>query len=140
MITEAEFWNGRDKKFASELTPALRANAEDTLRRVNQLLQKFYAANPGAVDRKCNSGWRPPAVNRSTPRASPVSLHMICKAVDINDDDDLVDTWLMTPDGQKALVESGLWMEHPSATPRWAHVQTVPQRSFLKTGLRYFYP
>lgn len=136
MITEKEFWMGRDTAYASQLTPLLRANAKETLARVNKMLEKFYAAHPDAPDRRCNSGWRPPAVNKSTKGASTTSLHMLCKAVDINDDDELVDKWLMTPEGQKALEVAGLWMEHPSATPRWAHVQTVPPRS----GRRVFYP
>lgn len=131
---------GRDKLFAPQLTATLKVNARDTLDRVNRMLKLFYAANPDAGDRRCNSGWRPPQINSKTKGASTTSLHMLCKAVDINDDDELLDAWLLTPEGVKALVESGLWMEHPRATPRWCHVQTVPQASFSRTGLRTFHP
>lgn len=137
MITEREFWKGRDKQYASELTPEIRANAKETLRRVNELLKLFYAANPAsAQDRGCNSGWRPRAVNAATHGAALLSNHMKAMACDVGDDDEALDRWLMTVEGQAALTKIGLWMEHPSATPRWCHLQTVPPRS----GRRVYYP
>ena len=137
MITQEQFYKGRDKAFACDLTPEIRANAVETLKRANHLLDEFYTCNPSAYrNRGCNSGWRPPAVNACTKGAAKKSNHMLGKAIDIGDDDEQLDTWLMTPEGQSALVRIGLWMEHPSATPRWAHVQTVPPGS----GRRVFNP
>lgn len=136
MITIEQFFMGRDKTYAKELTDEIKANAAETVRRANLLLERFYKANPQAHKRGVNSGWRPSAVNASTKNAAPKSHHMTGKALDIGDDDEMLDTWLMTTAGQKALEEIGLWMESPKATPRWAHVQTVPPRS----GRRVFAP
>lgn len=137
MITEREFWKGRDVQYASDLTPEIQANAKETLRRVNELLKLFYAARPASCqDRGCNSGWRPPRVNARTRNAALKSHHMTGKACDVGDDDSELGSWLMTTEGQAALVKIGLWIEHPSATPRWSHFQTVPPRS----GRRVFYP
>jgi len=136
MISLAQFFMGRDVTYKSALTPAVTANATDLLQRVNFLLEVFYAANPKAHARGVNSGWRPPALNASVKGAAPRSKHMTGQAIDVGDDDGALDAWLMTPLGQKALVEAKLWMEHPSATPRWCHLQSVPPGS----GRRVFYP
>lgn len=137
MISLAQFYKGHDKQYAAELTAEIRQNAEETLQRANLLLDLFRLANPSnECARGCNSGWRPPAVNAATARAAKKSNHMLGLAIDIGDEDGELDAWLMTPAGQQALERIGLWMEHPSATPRWAHVQTVPPRS----GRRVFAP
>lgn len=137
MITLEQYYKGRDKLYSADLTEEIKINAVETLRRANELLKRFYAANPNSYKtRGCNSGWRPPAVNAATKNAAKKSSHMLAKAIDIGDDDERLDSWLMTPEGQKALTDIGLWMEHPSATPRWAHVQTSPPAS----GRRVFFP
>lgn len=137
MITLEMFYKGRDKQYACDLTPEIQTNAVETLRRANLLLERFYAANPAAAhSRGCNSGWRPPSVNACTQGAAKKSNHMLGKAIDISDDDEALDSWLMSAEGQAALGEIGLWMEHPSSTPRWAHVQIVPPGS----GHRVFNP
>jgi hypothetical protein len=136
MITEKQYWKGRDIQYADQLTDMIRANAAETMRRANALLALFMQANPRAADRDSNSGWRPREVNLKTKNASPTSKHMTGEAVDISDDDEALDRWLMTPEGHKALESCGLWMEHPSATPRWCHLQTRPPGS----GKRVFYP
>lgn len=61
---------------------------------------------------------------------------MLALALDFGDDDELMDKWCMTAEGLAALTHIGLWLEHPSATPRWCHVQTVSPRS----GNRIFKP
>lgn len=135
-ITLEQFFMGRDKQYAAQLTPEFRANAAETVLRANALLTLFFFLNPAAKARKVNSGWRPPAVNAATKGAAALSKHMTCQAVDLSDPDGELDAWLMTEAGQDALIDIGLWMEHPNATPRWAHVQTVPPRS----GRRVFMP
>lgn len=135
-VTEAMFYMGRDKTYAKDLTPAIRLNAIETIKRANVLLTAFYAANPSTHQRAVNSGWRPPAVNANVPGAAKLSKHMTGQAIDIGDDDDQLDAWCMSATGQTTLEKIGLWLEHPSATPRWCHVQTVPPGS----GRRVFYP
>lgn len=136
MITDRGFWKGRDVQFAKDLTATIRANAALAIRAVNELLEDFYNARPNAAGRDATSGWRPLAVNSTTAGASATSLHMRALAIDVEDDDEELDTWLMTEPGQRALVAHGLWMEHPGATPRWCHLQLKSPGS----GRRVFYP
>jgi hypothetical protein len=136
-ITLEQFFKGRDKQFPSELTATIKANAAETLRRANIVLAKYEAANPVCTKgRGCNSGWRPAAVNAGTAGASPTSKHMTGQAIDIGDDDESLDKWLITPAGLKVLEEVGMWLESPKSTPRWCHLQTVAPRS----GNRIFLP
>jgi hypothetical protein len=132
---------GRDKSHPFDLSTQVRSNAETTVQLVNKLIQRAKAAGvtfelhpvTGSV---LSSGWRPPSVNANTPRAAARSKHITGQACDIYDPDGDLDEWLMTDEGQKALVEIGLWHEHPSATKGWAHVQTIPPNSKRRT----FYP
>lgn len=134
-ITLAQFWMGRDKTHASELTPEIRANAAETVRRVNLLL-----AAAGLV-RGVNSGWRPAGINAGTPGAAKRSKHLLGLACDLADADGKLDAWCMA--NLPVLAKIGLWLEHPAATKNparfgegWCHVQTVPPRS----GNRVFMP
>lgn len=128
-ITLEDYWMGRDALFPKDLTDEVRANAERTVRRVNALLERFYAAHQNAVRRKVNSGWRPLAVNKRTANAALGSRHIMALAVDLSDDDEMLDKWCASVDGRIAMTETELWLEHPIATPRWCHLQTVPPKS-----------
>jgi hypothetical protein len=119
---------GRDRQHHAELTPELRANARETVRRVNRLLQRAGLA------RKVTSGWRPAAVNATVPGAAKGSKHITCIAIDLEDQDGALDAWCMA--NLEVLEELGLWLEHPDATPDWCHLQTLPPRS----GNRVFEP
>ena len=128
MIQLADYFMGRDVRYAAELTPILRESAVDTVMTCNQLLQEFGEA------RKVNSGWRPRSINAATPGASKTSLHIICKACDLSDSDEALDDWCLEhPD---VLERLGLWQESPRSTLGWCHVQIVPPRS----GRRVFSP
>lgn len=124
----ADYYMGRDRPHRSELTRELRANARETLRRVNGLLRR------AGMMRKITSGWRPAAINAAVPGAARGSKHLNCLAVDLEDRDGTLDAWCLAhPDVLETL---GLWLEHPDATPGWCHLQTQPPRS----GSRVFYP
>jgi hypothetical protein len=127
-ISLADYFMGRDRLHAAELSAALRTNAALTVERANALLARAGIA--GTV----NSGWRPQAINAALPNASPRSKHLSCQAIDLDDEDDALDTWCLR--NLSALEEIGLWLEHPDATPGWCHVQIVPPRS----GCRVFNP
>ena len=123
MISMRDYWMGRDTHYPQYFNPTLRATGERTVALVNQLLER--AAADGVVP--CGSdngfgyvrsGWRPPIVNAATPNAAKNSLHMTAQALDLNDDFGDVDDWLMSPAGQQALADVGLWMEPPAATKR----------------------
>ena len=126
---------GRDDEFPTAMTPQIQSNAYTLIGLANALLARF------GQGRKVNSGWRPAAINASTPGASATSLHMTGQAIDFEDRDGALDDWLMSGEGEQALTDLGLWHEHPSSTKGaqggegWCHVQSKPPRS----GNRHFY-
>jgi hypothetical protein len=132
MITREDFFMGRDKKYASELTPEIEANAQVTIDRANRLLTYYYDANPDANRCKVNSGWRPAAVNAATKGAAPRSKHMLGQAVDLSDDGSL---YQWCEENLPMLEMIGLWMENRRDSPTWTHWQTVAPGS----GNRIFY-
>jgi hypothetical protein len=128
MLSRDDFFKGRDIDYRSDLTNEIELQAQITLKRATMLLDRF------GQDRAITSGWRPPDVNAATPGAAKNSKHMTGQAVDLEDHDGDLDEWCLAhPD---ILAEIGLWLEHPSATKGWCHVQIVPPRS----GNRVFYP
>lgn len=135
-ITQREFFMGRDTTHARELTDQIRANAVEALMRVNRILSDFYDAFPAVARRNVTSGWRPAAINAGTVGAAPASRHMRGLAVDLSDRDRALCRWLMTPQGHASMEKHGIWIEHPDATPTWAHLQIEPPRS----GNRVFRP
>ncbi len=128
MIMLADYWMGRDAKYAEELTPEIEANAVELIDRVNFLLKSF------GEPRTVNSGWRPPEVNAKTAGSALKSKHMTGQAVDLADPDGDLDEWCM--DHASELERLQLWQEHPASTKGWCHLQSIPPRS----GKRVFYP
>jgi hypothetical protein len=124
----ADYYMGRDREYHHELTRELRANARETLRRVNRLLKR------AGLTRKVSSGWRPEAINAGVPGAAKGSKHISCLAIDLEDRDGALDAWCLAH--LDVLEEIGLWLEHPDATPDWCHLQIQPPRS----GNRVFTP
>jgi hypothetical protein len=124
----ADYYMGRDKLHRGELTRELRANARETLRRVNGLLRR------AGLMRKITSGWRPSSINAAVPGAAKGSKHLSCLAIDLEDRNGMLDAWCMA--NLDALEDLGLWLEHPDATPGWCHLQILPPRS----GNRVFSP
>lgn len=135
-ITTDDYFMGRRELYPGEYTDAIGAAAIITVRRANALLDAFFAAKPQAITRQVNSGWRPPSLNVIVPGASQRSLHMTGEAIDISDDDSMLDDWINSPAGTQALMRAELWAESRNYTPRWCHVQIRPPRS----GLRFFVP
>ena len=134
MITLADYFMGRDKTHAAELTDAIWRNADATVMRANVLLGTFRSLTGDTELRRVNSGWRPAAINAATRGAALRSKHMTGEAIDIADPEGDLDQWCL--DNQEVLKGIGLWLEHPSATKGWCHVQIVPPRSLN----RVFYP
>ncbi len=129
MITLQQYMMGRDTQYPYMLTPTIVENAKDLLSRVNKLLEFYGNTNVGVT-----SGWRPPNINAATKGASATSKHMEGNAIDLSDDDGSLDDWCMR--NQQFLVQQGLYLEHPSFTPRWCHLQRIAPRS----GNRVFRP
>lgn len=127
----------------AELTDAIRANAEETVRRANLLLE--LASHDGVsatvdMQTQClvGSGWRPAGVNAATANAAKVSKHLTGQAIDIRDDriSRKLCAWAVSPPGRAALESVGLWCERPQWTPSWLHCQWVSPAS----GNRFFIP
>ena len=127
MITVDEYIGQHLAGHESELTDEIRANAEILCWRANQLIAAF------GEDRELRSGWRPSSVNHRVGGAMR-SRHMTGHAVDIEDDDGLLDAFCRQNIGLLEQLE--LWLEDGAATPTWCHVQCVPPRS----GRRFFMP
>jgi hypothetical protein len=134
VITLDDYWMGRDKTYAADLTADIARAAAITVQRANALLAEFRFDTGDVEQRKVNSGWRPPEVNKGTPGAALRSKHMTGEAVDIADPDGHLDEWCLSH--LDTLARLGLWLEHPSATKNWCHVQTCAPRS----GNRCFFP
>ena len=123
-ITEAEFFEGRDKKFPDEMTDVIRSNAKELLFRVNGLLNDLNWKD----EAKVTSGWRPRSINKAVGGA-PSSHHLYGRAIDIADPGQkLALAILKNPD---LLIDYELWIENPKYTPTWVHLDmgTRPERS-----------
>jgi hypothetical protein len=123
MITLAAYYKGRDVSHAEELTDEIRANAEVTVAKANELL-----ARAGRSDiNTANSGWRPKGVNEGTANSAANSRHLTGQAIDLPDADRSLAGWVA--DNLDVLREIGLWTEDFRWTPIWVHLQTVPPKS-----------
>lgn len=143
MIDLQQYFMGRDKAYANDLTPEIEHNAAETVRRANLLLTAASADTACAAliassKNLVASGWRPPGVNAATANAAKLSKHMTGQALDIHDSPTLrvLARWALSPTGLAALEEIGLWCERPQWCPSWLHVQTVPPKS----GARFYVP
>lgn len=140
-ITLAEFFMGRDKTFADQLTPDIIANATATVGAWNRLLA-IYCKDTNEPRPDVRSGWRPPAVNAKTPGAATNSQHMTGRAGDMGDSHKKLAEWVKAH--PEICSECGLWFEDPFSirpdgsefTPTWVHGQIVPPRS----GRRFYIP
>src|SRR5689334_19288856 len=137
-ISVQEYLGDHAREFAMSLSDEVMANATATVDKVNQLFLALAAAGikveRNAKGSYLNSGWRPAAYNATVKGAAVRSKHITAQAADLFDPDGLIDGYLM--DNQVVLAGLGLYMEHPSATKDWCHVQTVAPGS----GRRVFYP
>lgn len=117
MLTLEAYLMGRDIEYRDEWTLERKSNAIDLIKRVNNLL---IALQIPSVE--VSSGWRPLAVNMRAGGAKR-SLHMSGKAVDLRDPRP---GHLKTLIAQNptVLLDYGLWMEDPEATPTWCHLDT----------------
>lgn len=121
-ITLDVYFMGRyaDPEYRAEMTPQLRENARELLKRVNSLLAELLPSIPWLVRVKVNSGWRPARINAQI-GGSKQSKHIICKAIDISDIGQSLSKYLA---GNPGLLEKyDLAIEHPDATPTWCHIQ-----------------
>lgn len=128
MITLSDYWMGRDIKYASECTDEIKANAQRTVDKVNELITIAESLDGIVIDTVA-SGWRPKSVNDKTQNAGKSSKHISALAVDLKDTANrALAKWCIM--NQPELVRIGLWMEDPRWTPTWVHFQIVPPASW----------
>ena len=119
---------GSHKWKESEVDSITLRNLEDLCRKVNALgyAPPMYATSclRSLADQK-----------RINPKALG-SSHLYGAAVDIADPTGTLANWLQSIDGQRRLIECGLWMENPASTNGWVHLQIFAPKSMN----RYFNP
>lgn len=145
-ITLADYFMGRDVSHAAELTDAVRANAVETVRRVNLVLVAAAAdgVEPGrdqVTQTPVASGWRPKGINARTSNAAARSTHLTAEGCDIQDSRNrALARWCIKHEA--VLVEVGLWCEDfrwtagKNLDDPWVHFQTRAPKS----GNRIFVP
>lgn len=114
MISLEEFLRGE------VCPPEYEVNAQQLLERVNSFLAE------AGLTRKPTSGFRTAAHNKAVGGA-PQSAHLTCQAVDLADRDRKLSDWCEK--NPEMLEKYLLWMEDPSRTPTWVHLQTRPARN-----------
>lgn len=119
LVTLEEYLMGRDKEFP--ISDQLRSNANLIVFRANRLLDIF------GQYRAVTSGYRPEAINAGIKNAASHSNHIVCKAVDLEDHNGMLDKFLV--EHVSVLKKCGLWLESPHSTEGWTHIQSVSPRS-----------
>jgi hypothetical protein len=125
VITIQEYLMGRQLEYP--LTIELALNACELLAGVNYLR--------GVYGRPLvpSSGYRPGHYNKKAGGAKQ-SSHLSCEAIDIRDPLGEFAKWCLSH--LKELERAGLYLEDPSRTKGWTHLQTRPPQS----GRRVFSP
>lgn len=129
LLTLDAYLMGRNKTYPEDYTLEIQCSAQDLIKRVNNLL---IALRIDSVT--VSSGWRPLMVNQRAGGAKR-SLHMIGKAVDLADPHQELSRCIR--EHSSLLLDYGLWLEDPAATPVWCHLDTGIRDSRL---VRVFKP
>lgn len=96
-------------------------NLNTLIPKVNELLSRYNKSI------KVNSGYRSPADQARINPKAPKSKHIECAAVDLEDRSHNFRYWVLAH--LSDLIELGLYMEDPSHTPTWVHLQCIPPKS-----------
>ena len=113
---------GSHKWKESEIDIVTKRNLEDLCRKINALgYQPPMRATSCLRSIKDQQRINPSAMGSS---------HLYGAAVDIADADGKLKAWLVA--NKDKMVECGLWMEDPTATKTWCHLQTYAPRSMSR--------
>jgi len=110
-VPEGAYWN-----IKQQLVPTV--NALAALMAKDGVYLRHNPKTKTEVSGELYGGFRP----ASCTIGAKNSAHKTGQAVDLYDPDGALDAWCMN--NQDKLVQLGLWLEHPSATPGWCHVTT----------------
>lgn len=95
-------------------------NLCDLLCRINAL--RVHYGKPMYV----SSGYRPPVINNKAGGATR-SAHLSCQAVDLRDPNGELAQWCLN--NMDLIKRLGLYLEDPSYTKGWVHLQSRPTRN-----------
>lgn len=123
MITLEKYLMGRDKMYP--LDDLKMANAKKLLETVNKLFDELD------IQPYLTSGYRPGHWNKAA-GGSERSAHLSCEAIDIEDQFGKIKKKITV----ELLEKYDLYMEDPTKTTTWVHLQTRKTRS----GRRIFLP
>lgn len=126
-VTEDAYLKGRHIK--NPLNGQQIANMGILIERINALLMEPDC--PGFFG--VSSGYRPASINSAVGGALK-SAHLSCEAIDLADPVGVIDKWLVQ--NPELLLKYDLYLESPTKTAGWCHLQT--RRT--KSGNRIFLP
>ncbi len=133
VITLEDYFMGREKTYAKELTDDIKQNAVETVECTNKLLQFMHDDGVDTTKIAINSGWRPKSINAATKGADPNSTHITCQAVDLRDNNKLLKEWIGK--NPSKVKQSGFAaVEDFSITSTWAHLQTIEKKFSWQKG------
>lgn len=118
MITPEQYLMGRDKTYPLDMQQA--RNMADLLARVNFLIASLK------IDTTVSSGYRPSAINKTIGGAK-LSTHTVCAGIDLHDSSGNIGKVLKA---NVTLLEwLGLWLENPTETVGWVHLDTKTRKN-----------
>lgn len=130
-ISQVDYMMGRDIQYPT--TEEQEVNCTRLLFRVNALLMDWRKLVKVGGPPQLSSGYRPGHYNKAAGGAAK-SAHLTCEAIDVADPTGELKKWIVT--NPQVLEEYNLYMEDPSKTPTWCHLQIRPTLS----GKRIFMP
>lgn len=119
---------GSHKWTESEVDIVVKRNLEDLIRKINAL-----GYQPPMKASSCLRSIKDQ--QRINPKAMG-SSHLYGCAIDISDPTGELARWVQSIEGQRRLVECGLWVEDPKYTKGWIHLQSYCPKSLN----RFFIP
>lgn len=111
-----------------DLPPEHVANINTLIPKINELLERYNRPVP------MNSGYRTVEDQKRINPKAMKSKHMEGAAIDLGDKDHNLRYFILN--NVKILEELDLYMEDPSHTATWVHLQCIPPKS----GRRIFIP
>jgi hypothetical protein len=121
VFNQADLMISRDEILKGQSCPqSLESNLQGLLIALNKFRDVW--GQPMIV----NSGYRDPQHNAAIGGARS-SAHMFCQAADFRDLDRTLTHYCQT--NLAILEQCGLWMEDPSYTPTWVHLQSRPAKN-----------
>jgi hypothetical protein len=110
---------GRDLEYPTDEN--MEVSVARLLYRVGRLLAAYALATKDFRQWSVSSGYRPGKYNM---QYSPTSAHLTCQAIDLADADRVLQKWILG--NQQILEDCALYLEDPSRTPTWTHLQIRP--------------